>query len=68
MITGIGGLGKTTLAYRFAEDVTDTGAGEMEQLIWLTARAADVLVAAGQDGGDGNGGLQGPGGAFTRRS
>jgi hypothetical protein len=38
LITGIGGLGKTTLAYRFGEEVVETGAGEIEQVIWLTAK------------------------------
>lgn len=38
LITGIGGLGKTSLAYRFAEEVIETGAGEVETVIWLTAK------------------------------
>jgi len=38
LITGIGGLGKTTLAYRFAEEISSVGAGGVEAVIWLTAK------------------------------
>lgn len=38
LVTGIGGLGKTTVAYHFAEEVVASGAGEVEWVIWLTAK------------------------------
>lgn len=48
LITGIGGLGKTTLAYRFAEEVTDTGAGQVEAVIWLTAKQQTFSALRGK--------------------
>lgn len=48
LITGIGGLGKTTLAFRFAEEVGDTGAGEIEWIIWLTAKQQTFSALRGQ--------------------
>lgn len=38
LVTGIGGLGKTSLAYRFAEEVAELGVGEVGQIVWLTAK------------------------------
>jgi AAA ATPase domain len=48
LITGIGGLGKTTLAYRFAEEVGQTGAGNIEWIIWLTAKQQTFSALRGQ--------------------
>lgn len=48
LITGIGGLGKTTLAYRFAEEVVETGAGEVEMVIWLTAKQQTFSALRGK--------------------
>jgi len=48
LITGIGGLGKTTLAYRFAEEVGKTGAGEIEWILWLTAKKQTFSALRGQ--------------------
>ncbi|WP_129791533.1 RNA-binding domain-containing protein [Sphingosinicella sp. CPCC 101087] len=48
LITGIGGLGKTTLAYRFAEEVIETGAGEVETVIWLTAKQQTYSALRGK--------------------
>lgn len=48
LITGIGGLGKTTLAYRFAEEVTDLGAGSVEQVIWLAAKTRTYSALKGE--------------------
>ncbi|MGN6773468.1 MAG: RNA-binding domain-containing protein [Rhizobiaceae bacterium] len=48
LITGIGGLGKTALAYRFAEEVTETGAGEVEAVIWLTAKQQTFSALRGK--------------------
>lgn len=48
LITGIGGLGKTTLAYKFAEEVTDLGAGAVEQVIWLAAKVRTYSALRGE--------------------
>ena len=48
LITEIGGLGKTTLAYRFAEEVVETGAGEIEWVIWLTAKKKTFSALQGK--------------------
>jgi hypothetical protein len=48
LITGIGGLGKTTLAYHFAEEVAQTGAGDVEWIIWLTAKERTFSALRGQ--------------------
>ena len=48
LITGIGGLGKTTLAYHFAEEVSKTGAGEVESVIWLTAKQQTFSALRGK--------------------
>lgn len=48
LITGIGGLGKTTLAYRFAEEVSDLGAGGLEQVIWLAAKVRTYSALKGE--------------------
>lgn len=38
LLTGIGGLGKTSIAYHFAEEVIDLRAGQVEKIVWLTAK------------------------------
>ncbi|UGX85226.1 RNA-binding domain-containing protein [Phyllobacterium meliloti] len=48
LITGIGGLGKTTLAYRFAEEVTELGAGAVEQVLWLAAKVRTYSALKGE--------------------
>jgi hypothetical protein len=48
LITGIGGLGKTTLAYRFAEEVTDTKASSIEWVVWLTAKEQTYSALRGE--------------------
>ena len=48
LITGIGGLGKTTLAFHFAEEVSNTGAGEVESVIWLTAKQQTFSALRGK--------------------
>ncbi|WP_077067060.1 RNA-binding domain-containing protein [Pseudorhizobium marinum] len=48
LISGIGGLGKTTLAYRFAEEVSDLGAGAVEQVIWLAAKVRTFSALRGE--------------------
>ena len=48
LITGIGGLGKTTLAVNFAEEVIETGAGGLEWVIWLTAKQQTFSALRGK--------------------
>jgi DNA-binding IscR family transcriptional regulator len=48
LITGIGGLGKTTLAFRFAEEVVETAAGQIEWVIWMTAKAQTYSALRGK--------------------
>ncbi|TAT74821.1 hypothetical protein ELH50_30255 (plasmid) [Rhizobium ruizarguesonis] len=48
LITGIGGLGKTTLAYRFGEEVSELGAGGVEQVIWLAAKVRTYSALKGE--------------------
>lgn len=48
LVTGIGGLGKTTLVYRFAEEVVETGAGGIEWVIWLTAKQQTYSALRGK--------------------
>jgi hypothetical protein len=48
LITGIGGLGKTTLAFRFAEEILETGAGGVEAVIWLTAKQQTYSALRGR--------------------
>lgn len=48
LVTGIGGLGKTAIAYRFAEEVVESGAGDVEWVLWLTAKSKTYLALRGQ--------------------
>lgn len=48
LLTGIGGLGKTSIAYRFVEEVVDTRAGDIEQVLWLTAKARTFSALRGE--------------------
>jgi hypothetical protein len=47
-VTGIGGLGKTTVAYRFSEEVVETGAGGIEWVVWLTAKQQTYSALRGK--------------------
>lgn len=48
LVTGIGGLGKTTIAFHFAEEIVDSGAGDIEWVIWLTAKQKTYSALRGQ--------------------
>lgn len=48
LVTGIGGLGKTTLAYRFAEEVAEIGSDEIEWIIWVTAKQQTYSALRGK--------------------
>ena len=45
LIAGEGGLGKTSLAYRFAEDVASRRVQPFEQVVWLTAKKRQFVAA-----------------------
>jgi DNA polymerase III delta prime subunit len=48
LITGIGGLGKTTVAYKFAEEVITSGVGGVERLIWVSAKQTTFSALSGK--------------------
>lgn len=43
LIAGEGGLGKTSLAYRFAEEVASRRVRPFEQVVWLTAKKRQFI-------------------------
>lgn len=43
LIAGEGGLGKTSLAYRFAEEVASRRVQPFEQVVWLTAKKRQFI-------------------------
>lgn len=43
LIAGEGGLGKTSLAYRFAEEVVSRKVNPFEQVVWLTAKSRQFI-------------------------
>lgn len=45
LIAGEGGLGKTSLAYRFAEEVASRRVKPFEQIVWLTAKEHQFIAA-----------------------
>lgn len=45
LIAGEGGLGKTSLAYRFAEEVASRRVKPFEQVVWLTAKKRQFIPA-----------------------
>ncbi|WP_264213393.1 RNA-binding domain-containing protein [Leisingera thetidis] len=47
MISGIGGLGKTSVAYRFCEELASSGAGEFEYVAWVSAKRTTYAALRG---------------------
>lgn len=45
LIAGEGGLGKTSLAYRFVEEVASRRVKPFEQIVWLTAKKRQFIPA-----------------------
>lgn len=45
LIAGEGGLGKTSLAYRFAEEIATRGVKPFEKVIWLTAKERQFIAS-----------------------
>jgi hypothetical protein len=45
LIAGEGGLGKTSLAYRFAEEIATRGVKPFERVIWLTAKKRQFIAS-----------------------
>lgn len=48
LLSGIGGLGKTSLAYRFAEEASTTGSGDIESIVWITAKQETFAALSGK--------------------
>lgn len=48
LLTGIGGLGKTSIAYRFCEELIRTGAGEFDFVAWVTAKKETYAALQGK--------------------
>jgi tetratricopeptide (TPR) repeat protein len=48
LISGIGGLGKTSVAYRFVEDVIEANPQNLEWVIWLTAKQQTFSALRGR--------------------
>lgn len=45
LIAGEGGLGKTSLAYRFSEEVASRGIKPFEKVVWLTAKVRQFIAS-----------------------
>lgn len=48
LLTGIGGLGKTTIAYAFVEEVVRSGFSELDRVIWVTAKKTTFSALKGE--------------------
>lgn len=48
LLTGIGGLGKTSLAYKFAEEVSRVSNPNIDAVIWITAKKETYAALAGK--------------------
>jgi tetratricopeptide (TPR) repeat protein len=45
LIAGEGGLGKTSLAYRFSEEIASRGVKPFEKVVWLTAKEQQFIAS-----------------------
>lgn len=48
LISGMGGLGKTSVAYRFSEELASTGAGNFDFIAWVTAKKSTFSALRGE--------------------
>ncbi|WP_417809719.1 RNA-binding domain-containing protein [Thioclava sp.] len=48
LLTGIGGLGKTSVAYQFCEELIDSGAGSFDFVAWVTAKKSTYAALQGK--------------------
>jgi len=47
LISGIGGLGKTSVAYHFCEELASAGAGDFEYIAWVSAKRTTYAALRG---------------------
>ncbi|MDA7425713.1 RNA-binding domain-containing protein [Thalassococcus lentus] len=47
LISGIGGLGKTSVAYHFCEELAVSGAGDFEYIAWVSAKKTTYAALRG---------------------
>lgn len=47
LISGIGGLGKTSVAYHFCEELASAGAGDFEYIAWVSAKKTTYAALRG---------------------
>lgn len=48
LLTGIGGLGKTSIAYKFSEELSRLGATDIDAITWLTAKQKTFSALGGE--------------------
>ncbi|MEO1951789.1 RNA-binding domain-containing protein, partial [Thioclava sp.] len=48
LISGIGGLGKTSVAYHFCEELALSGAGDFEHIAWVSAKKTTYAALRGE--------------------
>mgnify|MGYP000477233353 CR=1 FL=1 len=48
LISGIGGLGKTSVAYKFSEELSATGAGDFDFIAWVSAKKSTFAALRGE--------------------
>jgi len=48
LLTGIGGLGKTSIAYQFSEEVIDAAIADFDLVVWVTAKKVTYAALMGK--------------------
>ncbi len=48
LVTGIGGLGKTSVAYRLCEEVIELAPADLERVVWLSAKEQTYSAILGE--------------------